>query len=105
MRDLFGDRVFTVIVVISMIGVASVVVLGVDAGTSYKGTGTVVNFTVVSRSGNFSNYSGTISTPHGPFAFTMTCLHLSTGAQVQYEHDFIDGYVLVGDLPDNCTTI
>jgi len=105
MRDLFGDRVFTVIVVISMVGVASVVVLGVDAATSYKGTGTITNFTVVSRSGNFSDYSGTIATTHGSFHFTMTCLHLGLGAQVQYEHDFIDGYVLVGTLPDNCTTI
>jgi len=26
------------------------------------------------------------------------------GDQVHYEHDFIEGYQLVGALPDNCTT-
>jgi len=102
-KGLLADRVLLTVLAVGLIGVSSIVVLGLDAATSSAGTGTVTSLTIVGRTGNFSHFAGTISTGSGPFAFALTCLHLNIGDRVQYEHDFLDGYVMVGTLPDNCT--
>ena len=72
--------------------------------TSSGGSGTITTVTVMGGSGNLTNFAGSVATPNGDFTYDMSCLRLHVGDQVHYEHDFLEGFQLVGALPDNCTT-
>jgi len=89
---------------IYLIAIASGLILGADVAASSSGGGVVASVSVAGHSGNLTNFVGAIATPNGGFTYSMSCIQLSVGDNVQYEHDFLEGYQLVGSLPDNCTT-
>ena len=89
---------------IYLIAIASGLILGADVATSSSGDGVVASVSVAGHRGNLTNFVGAIATPNGGFTYSMSCIQLSVGDKVQYEHDFLEGYQLVGSLPDNCTT-
>ena len=88
---------------IYLIAIGSVVILGADVATSSSGDGTVASVSAAGHSGNLTNFMGAITTANGGFTYSMSCIQLRVGDVVHYEHDFLEGYQLVGSLPDNCT--
>jgi hypothetical protein len=89
--------------VVYLMAIAAVVTLGADVALSSGGSGTIVSVSTVGHSGNLTNFGGAIATPNGDFIYTMTCIQLHVGDQVHYERDFLEGFQLIGALPDNCT--
>ena len=103
-KELLRAKELWPLLVVYLIAITAVVVLGADVATSSGGNGTIVSVSAGTRRGNLTSFAGAISTPNGDFNYIMSCTQLSVGDQVHYEHDFIEGYQLVGALPDNCTT-
>ena len=103
-KELLRARELWPLIVIYLIAIGSVVILGADVATSSSGDGTVASVSAAGRSGNLTNFVGAIATANGGFSYGMSCVQLRVGDRVHYEHDFIEGYQLVGTLPDNCTT-
>jgi hypothetical protein len=103
-RELFEARELWPLFVVYLIAFAAVVILGADAATSSGGNGTIVSVNTMTHSGNLTNFAGAVATPNGDFDYTMSCIRLHVGDHVQYERDFLEGFQLVGALPDNCTT-
>ena len=103
-RELFSAKELWPLFVIYLIAIGSVVILGADVATASSGDGTVASVSAKGHSGNLTNFVGAIATPKGGFTYSMSCIRLSVGDKVHYEHDFLEGYQLVGTLPDNCTT-
>ncbi|HXW94257.1 MAG TPA: hypothetical protein VEJ19_00950 [Nitrososphaerales archaeon] len=103
-KELLKAKELWPLLVVYLIAFAAVVVLGADVATSSGGEGTILSVSTVARSGNLTNFSGTIATPNGNFTYAMSCNQLHVGAQIHYERDFLEGFQLVGALPDNCTT-
>jgi len=104
LKELFKAKELWPLLVVYFIAIAAVVILGVDVATSSGGSGTIVSVNTVAHSGNLTSFAGAVSTPNGDFDYTMSCIQLHVGDQVHYEHDFLEGFQLVGALPDNCTT-
>ena len=90
--------------VVYLMAIAAVVVLGADVATSSGGSGTIVSVSTLGHRGNLTNFAGAVATPNGDFTFSMSCVQLHVGDHVHYERDFLEGFQLVGALPDNCTT-
>jgi hypothetical protein len=103
-KELFKARELWPLLVIYLMAFAAVVILGADAATSSGGNGTIMSVSTMARSGNLTNFAGAVATPSGDFPYAMSCIQLHVGDQVHYEHDFLEGFQLVGALPDNCTT-
>jgi hypothetical protein len=103
-KELLEARELWPLFVVYLIAIAAVVILGADVAISSGGNGTIVSVSTMTHSGNLTNFAGAVSTPNGDFDYTMSCVQLHVGDQVQYEHDFLEGFQLVGALPDNCTT-
>ena len=103
-KELFKAKELWPLIAIYLIAIVAVAVLGADVATSSGGSGTVVSVSTVGHSGNLTNFAGAIATPTGDFTYSMSCAQLHVGDRVQYEHDFLEGFQLVGTLPDNCTT-
>ena len=104
MKELLKAKELWPLLVVYLIAIAAVVVLGTDVASSSGGNGTIVSVSTVGPNGNLTSFSGTVATPNGDFAYSMSCIQLHVGDQVHYEHDFLEGFQLVGALPDNCTT-
>jgi len=104
-RELFNAKELWPLFVMYLIAIGSVVILGADVATSSSGDGTVASVAAQGHNGNLTNFAGAIATPNGGFSYRMSCVKLSVGDEVHYEHDFLEGYQLVGTLPDNCTTV
>ena len=102
MRDLLNDRMVLGLALIILVGISSVVVLGIDVAYSSQGSGTIVSLNTVTNNGKFSYYVGTISTPNGSFTANLTCINDTVGAKVQWTHDFLDGYILEGSTATAC---
>jgi len=103
-KELLKARELWPLFAIYLIAIGAVVVLGADVATSSSGNGTVASVSTAGHSGNLTNFVGAIVTPSGGFTYSMSCVQLQVGDTVHYEHDFLEGYQLVGTLPDNCTT-
>lgn len=103
-KELLKARELWPLFVVYLIAIVAVVILGVDVATSSGGSGTIVSVTTVGKSGNLTSFAGAVATPSGTFTYAMSCSQLHVGDQVHYEHDFLEGFQLVGSLPDNCTT-
>lgn len=102
-KELFKAKELWPLFVIYLMAIAAVVILGADAAASSGGNGTIVSVNIVGRSGNLTDFAGAIATPNGNFTYAMSCIRLQIGDQVHYEHDLLEGFQLVGALPDNCT--
>ena len=103
LKVLTNDPTIFALALIIVVTVASVTALGIDAAFSSTGNGTIVGFETIGKSGNYSIYTANISTSHGNFLYRLKCLNIQVGDAVSYDHDLMDGYVLVGQLPDSCT--
>jgi len=103
-KELLKAKELWPLLVIYLIALAAVVILGADVVTSSGGNGTIVSASTIAHSGNLTSFAGSIATPNGDFSYTMSCAQLHVGDPVHYEHDFLEGFQLVGALPDNCTT-
>jgi len=103
LKALVEDRTILVYTIIVLAAVASVIVLGIDVAYSSSGNGTIVGIQNIGNRANYTVYSVTVSTPNGNFTYNLACLHLQVGNIVSYQHDLLDGYTVVGTLPDSCT--
>jgi hypothetical protein len=103
-KKLLEARELWPLLAIYLMAIVAVATLGVDVATSSGGSGTIVSVNTVGQSGNLTDFAGAVATPNGNFTYAVSCIQLHAGDQVQYEHDFLEGFQLIGALPDNCTT-
>jgi len=103
-KELLKAKELWPLLVVYLIAIAAVAILGADVATSSGGNGTIISVSSVAYSGNLTSFVGSVATPNGDFSYAMSCVQLHVGDQVHYEHDFLEGFQLVGALPDNCTT-